>query len=421
MNHRPDRDFARQLDAEDPLHAFRQLFHIPVSQDGTEQVYLCGNSLGLMPRAVREAVVTELDEWAKWGVEGHFHSQNPWFGYHRLLTQQAAALVGALPEEVVVMNNLTVNLHLMLASFYRPLGRRNKILMEGGAFPSDQYALESQARWHSLHPEEVIVELFPRPGEDTLRTEDILARIGELGDELALVMMGGVNYYTGQFYPLAEITAAAHAVGATVGFDLAHAAGNVPLELHEWSVDFAVWCSYKYLNSGPGGTSGVFVHQRHADRPELVRLAGWWGHDEATRFQMKKGFRPMYGAEGWQTSNAQILPMAAHRASLDLFAKAGGMKALRTKSLRLTAYLEYLITQSGAPLRIITPADPQARGCQLSIVAQNGKAIFEQLTAAGIVADWREPDVIRMAPVPLYNGFEELLRVYDVLTQYRTV
>ncbi|WP_460501133.1 kynureninase, partial [Hymenobacter agri] len=326
MNDQPTT--AATLDAQDPLAAFRQEFHLPPGPDGQPCAYFCGNSLGLLPRTARAAVEREFASWEERGVEGHFLGASPWMHYHENLTAATARLVGARPLEVVVMNNLTVNLHLLLVTFYRPTATRYKVLMEGGAFPSDQYALESQARLHGLHPDDVIVELVPRPGEHTLRTEDIEAKIAELGDSLATIIIGGVNYYTGQLFDMAAITRAGHAVGAMVGFDLAHAAGNVELRLHDWDVDFACWCTYKYLNSGPGGTSGVFVHERFAERPDLVRLAGWWGHDASERFKMKKGFRPMPGAAGWQLSNAQIFPMAIHAAALALVERAGGMPAL---------------------------------------------------------------------------------------------
>ncbi len=413
---------AAQLDAADPLAAFRQEFHLPPGPDGQPGTYFCGNSLGLMPKAARAAAEQEFEAWERLGVEGHFQGASPWMHYQDTLAAASARLVGALPLEVVVMNSLTVNLHLLLVSFYRPTGARYKILMEGGAFPSDQYAIESQARLHGLDPAEAIVELVPRPGEHTLRTADIEAKIGELGDTLATVLIGGVNYYTGQAFDLAAIARAGHAVGALVGFDLAHAAGNLALRLHEWDVDFACWCSYKYLNSGPGGTSGVFVHERFAHRPDLVRLAGWWGHDPAERFQMKKGFRPMPGAAGWQLSNAQIFPLALHRASLDIVDRAGGMAALRRKSEQLTGYLETLIHALGLPssaLEIITPSDPAQRGCQLSVlVHRRGRELFDYLAARGIIADWREPNVIRLAPVPLYNSFEDVRRVGDALRQF---
>ena len=413
---------AAHLDATDPLAAFRQEFHLPAGPDGRPCAYFCGNSLGLMPKAARAAAEQEFDSWERLGVEGHFQAPSFWMHYHDTLTEASAHLVGALPLEVVVMNNLTVNLHLLLVSFYRPTATRYKILMEGGAFPSDQYAIESQARLHGLDPAAVIVELVPRPGEHTLRTEDIEAKIAELGSSLATVLIGGVNYYTGQAFDMAAITRAGHAVGAYVGFDLAHAAGNVELHLHDWDVDFACWCTYKYLNSGPGGTSGVFVHERFAHRPDLVRLAGWWGHDPAVRFQMKKGFQPMAGAAGWQLSNAQIFPMAIHRASLALVERAGGMAALRRKSEQLTGRLESLILSLGLPatrLEIITPRDPAQRGCQLSVlVHERGRELFDFLAAQGIIADWREPNVIRLAPVPLYNSFEDVDRVGAALARF---
>ncbi|MDO7850783.1 kynureninase [Hymenobacter convexus] len=413
---------AAELDAADTLASFRQEFHLPPGPDGRPVAYFCGNSLGLMPKAARAAVETEFDTWARLGVEGHFEAPSFWMHFHDTLTEATARLVGALPIEVVVMNNLTVNLHLLLVTFYRPTGSRYKILMEGGAFPSDQYAIESQARLHGLDPADAIVELVPRPGEHTLRTEDIEATIADLGDSLATVLIGGVNYYTGQAFDMAAIARAGHAVGAYVGFDLAHAAGNLDLRLHDWDVDFACWCTYKYLNSGPGGTSGVFVHERFANRPDLVRLAGWWGHDASVRFQMKKGFRPMPGAAGWQLSNAQIFPMAIHRASLDILDRAGGMPALRRKSEQLTARLESLIRGLNLPtdkLEIITPADPGQRGCQLSVlVHERGRELFDFLAKQGIIADWREPNVIRLAPVPLYNSFEDVDRVGEALTQW---
>jgi kynureninase len=424
---------AQALDAQDPLRPFREQFIIPkqvvlggdfntdsltpsetISTEIVPQNdirYFCGNSLGLQPKAIRQALLNELDQWAEHGVEGHFRGALPWMHYHKFLTQQTARLVGALPQEVVVMNTLTVNLHLMMASFYRPTATRFKIVMEAGAFPSDQYAMESQVRWHGLDPDVAIIEVSPRAGEDILSTEDILQTIEDHGESVALVMFGGVNYYTGQFYALERIAAAGHRVGAKVGFDLAHAAGNLPLQLHQWGPDFAVWCSYKYLNSGPGGPSGVFVHERHANAPELPRFAGWWGHDEAERFKMKKGFRPMYGAEGWQISNAQILSLAAHKASLDIF-DAAGMENLRAKSLRLTAFMEQVLTEADGGrnlFRIITPSDPAQRGCQLSLLTDDrGKALFDFLAANGVIADWREPNVIRFAPVPLYNSFEDV-------------
>lgn len=410
---------AKNLDLQDSLKDFRQLFHIPLHQ-GQEVIYFCGNSLGLQPITAKEMVLEELDKWAKYGVEGHFVEQKGWKDYHKLLTPATANLVGAKAHEVVVMNNLTVNLHLMMVSFYQPTKQRYKILMEGGAFPSDQYAAESQVKFHGLNPNEAIIELLPREGEITLRTEDIVEKINSLGNELALILLGGVNYYTGQCFDMQAITAAGHKVGAKVGFDLAHAAGNVKLALHDWKVDFAVWCTYKYLNSGAGGTSGVFIHEKYAHDTTLNRFAGWWGYDEKSRFLMQKGFKPMYGAEGWQVSNAQILPMAVHLASLEIFEQAG-MNNLRKKSEQLTAFAEQLIAQLNEEtgksiIKIITPKNPQERGCQLSLVfAENGKKIHQEMTKKGIVADWREPDVIRIAPVPLYNTFTDVWRFYEIL------
>ena len=409
--------FAQQLDQEDKLAHFRNEFYMP-KKDGKPMIYLCGNSLGLQPKNARAAIEQELNDWAELGVEGHFAGKNPWMYYHHFLTEKAAKVVGAKPSEVVIMNNLTTNLHLMMVSFYRPTKTRYKIMMEGTAFPSDMYAMETQARFHGLNPDDAIIELMPREGEYTLRTEDIIAKINEHKDDLAIVMMGGVNYYTGQAYDMEAITKAGHAVGANVGFDCAHAAGNLNLQLHDWDVDFAVWCTYKYLNSGPGGTSGVFVHERHGNNPDLIRFAGWWGHDEIERFQMKKGFKPMEGAAGWQLSNAQIFPMAIHKASLTLFDQAG-IENLRAKSETLTAYLEFILSNYSEYLTVITPKTPADRGCQLSIIVkENGKKLFDYLEANGIMPDWREPNVIRMSPVPMYNSFEDVYKIGEVLKTY---
>ena len=351
-------------------------------------------------------------------MEGHLHGKHPWFYYHHFLEEPVARLAGASPLEVVVMNSLTVNLNLLMVSFYRPTAKRFKIIMEHMAFPSDQYAAEMQVRFHGFDPEQSIVEAIPREGEYHLRTEDIIALIESHQDELALVLLGGVNYYTGQFFDIPAITAAAHKAGAIAGFDLAHAAGNVPLHLHDWNVDFACWCTYKYLNSGPGGVSGIFIHERHAHNDQLPRFAGWWGNEEATRFQMKKGFHPQPGAAGWQQSNAQILPMAAHRAALELF-DAAGMDALRAKSEQLSAYLLTLLQDmEGQPFTVITPEDPAARGCQVSLLTDNGgKALFDAITANGVIADWREPNVIRVAPVPMYNTFEDVWNFVNLLKE----
>lgn len=410
-------EFARNLDQKDILASFRDKFHL-LERNGETTVYLCGNSLGLQPKSIKEAIEIELNDWAKYGVDAHFDGRNPWKYYHHFLSENAAKIVGALPSEVVVMNNLTVNLHLMMVSFYQPTQTRYKIMMEGSAFPSDQYAMESQARFHGFNPEDAIVELVTRKGEFTLRTEDILAKIEEHKDSLAIVMMGGVNYYSGQAFDIQSITKAAHAVGAKAGFDLAHAAGNIVLNLHDWNVDFAVWCTYKYLNSGPGGTSGVFVHEKHGKKPDLIRFAGWWGHDEKERFLMKKGFKPMEGAAGWQLSNAQVIPMAMHKASLELFQQAG-MEKLREKSILLTGYLEFILQQFQNHLTLITPTNSAERGCQLSIVVKNdGKKLFDFLQEQNILPDWREPDVIRMSPVPMYNSFEDIYRVGKSLESY---
>jgi kynureninase len=409
--------FAKEMDEKDELKTFRSQFYIP-QHNGKDQIYLCGNSLGLQPKAVKEAIDQELKDWAELGVEGHFRGKNPWMYYHHFLTEKAAKVVGALPKEVVIMNNLTANLHLMMVSFYKPTKERYKIMMEVSAFPSDQYAMETQARFHGLNPDDAIIELKPREGEFTLRTEDILAKIEENKDSLAIVMMGGVNYLTGQAFDMKSITEKAHSVGANVGFDLAHAAGNLNLKLHEWGPDFAVWCSYKYLNSGPGGTSGVFVHESHANNPELVRFAGWWGHEEASRFQMKKGFIPMEGAAGWQLSNAQIFPMAIHKASLEIFDEAG-IENLRKKSELLTGYLYFILADFKEHLNVITPETAADRGCQLSIIVkEDGKKLFDYLESNGILPDWREPNVIRMSPIPLYNTFEDVYRIGVALKSF---
>lgn len=420
MDYQFSRGFAQQMDKEDPLRSYRDQFYFP-QQEGRDCLYFCGNSLGLQPKGVKQALNEELEHWKVYGVEGHFRGELPWMYYHKFLEEQSAAVVGALREEVVVMNTLTTNLHLMMVSFYQPTSDRYKIVMEAGAFPSDQYAVESQVRFHGFKPEEAIVEIAPREGEHYLRTEDIISRIEAEGSELALVMFAGVNYYSGQFFDLEAITRAGRRVGAFVGFDLAHAAGNLPLQLHDWGPDFAVWCSYKYLNSGPGGPSGAFVHERHSHNPDLPRFAGWWGHDEEHRFLMKKGFVPMRGAAGWQLSNAQVFSFAAHKVSLDLFYEVG-MERLREKSLRLTGFFEYCIHElnnRGHHFRIITPEDPQARGAQLSILTGNhGKELFDYLTQKGVIVDWREPNVIRIAPAPFYNSFEDVWVLTQLLDRF---
>ena len=403
-------DFAIAMDERDPLKGYRERFLLPRT-DGIDCVYLCGHSLGLQPKTAARYIEQELRDWAELGVEGHFRATNPWMPYHKLLTEQTAESVGAKPLEVVVMNSLTVNLHLMMISFYRPTKKRHKIVVERGAFPSDQYAVQSQIRFHGFDPTIALIELTPRPGESCLRDEDIDSVIEREGNEIALIMLGGVNYATGQAFDMARITRSGHARGCVVGFDLAHAAGNVPLKLHEWDADFAVWCSYKYLNGGPGCAGGCFVHERHARAWHLPRLAGWWGHDEQSRFEMGPNFQPMPGADGWQLSNPSIVSLAALRASMEIFHVAG-MERLRAKSISLTGYLEFLLSQnSSANFSIITPREKERRGAQLSVrVPQNGRALCERLAREGIVGDWREPDTFRVAPVPLYNSYRDVFR-----------
>ncbi len=414
-------EFAKSLDAQDKLRNYRDAFYFP-HHKGKQQLYFTGNSLGLQPKKVLDNIKQELDDWAQYGVEGHFLAKNPWVSYHEILTKQAARIVGALPSEVVMMNQLTVNLHLLMISFYRPTKARYKIICEAKAFPSDQYALESQVKLHGLDPNNAIIEIGPRNNEHCIRLEDILSSIEMHKDELALVMIGGVNYYSGQLFDMKSITAAGHAAGAVVGFDLAHAAGNIDVKLHEWQVDFACWCSYKYLNSGPGGVAGAFVHEKHA-RENLPRLAGWWGHKKEIRFKMDKHFEPMEGAEGWQLSNAPVLSMAACKASLDIFDEVG-MPALVEKRDLLTGYLEFLIDDFNSrngkfTLEIITPRDKTQRGAQLSLLAHGGdpRTFFNELTAAGVISDWREPNVIRVAPAPLYNSFQDVWEMVDTMNR----
>jgi kynureninase len=409
--------FAQQLDQQDPLQSFRSKFYIPIVNDN-ESIYFTGNSLGLQPRTTQDYVLNELEDWANFGVEGHFHARNPWLSYHEIFPPLIAPLVGAKETEVVVMNQLTVNLHLLMASFYRPTPTRYKIICEAKAFPSDQYALESQVKWHGFQPEDAIIEVAPRAGEHHIRTEDFIATINQHQADACLVFFGGVNYYSGQVLDMEAITAAAHNAGMLAGIDLAHAAGNVQLHLHDWQVDFASWCSYKYLNSGPGGVSGVFIHEKHIKDAGIPRLAGWWGHDKENRFKMEKGFQPIPTAEGWQLSNAPILSMAAHKAALDIFAEAG-IENLATKGQLLSDYLVYILDNLNkeyptAPIEIITPR--HAKGCQVSmLVNHQGKAIFNALMTHGIIADWREPNVIRVAPVPLYNSFTDIYHFGEIL------
>lgn len=417
MKFKDNLQFAATLDRKDPLKKFRSKFHIPL-HGRKPAIYFAGNSLGLLPKTTEKFLNEELKSWAKLGVEGHFHGVRPWLDYHQYSRKALAQLVGAQVKEVVAMNQLTVNLHLMLTSFFKPVGERNLIIAEAGAFSSDQYALESQLKLHGLDPETHLVELTPRENEFTLRTDDIVNTIWKNRERVALVLLGGVQYYTGQFFELEVITRAAHDVGAYAGFDLAHAIGNVPMSLHDDQVDFAVWCGYKYLNSGPGGIAGAFVHEHHHQRTDLPRLAGWWGHRQDERFEMKKGFVPIPSVEGWQLSNFPVLSGAAQLASLQIFSEAG-IKSLRKKSLLLTGYLEFLLKRIDPAeryFRIITPLEPAHRGCQLSIyVRENGRTIFNEITKAGVVADWREPNVIRVAPVPLYNTFREVYHFCDIL------
>jgi len=408
--------FAQQLDAEDPLRAYRQHFYIPKQPNGEDTLYFCGNSLGLQSKKVEDYMLQELEDWKKHGVEGHFHAKRAWMPYHEFFTEKLSKIVGAKNAEVVVMNTLTANLHFMMVSFYRPTAKRHKIVIEKGAFPSDKYAVDSQIRFHGFDPKDSLIQLAPRTGEETLRTEDIAATIRQHGDEIALVMLGGVNYYTGQYFDLETITKVGHEVGAMVGFDLAHAAGNVRLALHDWDVDFAVWCHYKYLNSGPGSIAGAFVHEKHLTDTDIPRFEGWWGHDKESRFLMGDTFKPMASAESWQVSNAPVFSMTPILASLELFDEVG-MEQLLAKSRLLTAYLEYLLHEIDTDrIRIITPATPKDRGCQLSIQVEGGnKSLFDAITAKGVIADWREPDVIRVAPVPMYNSFEDVFRFVAVL------
>lgn len=403
--------FAKKMDKADPLRSFRKRFHLPKQENGKPYIYLCGNSLGLQPKDTAAALQQELVDWQNYGVEGHFHAKNPWMPYHEFLTKAMAKVVGAKPIEVVVMNTLTVNLHLMMVSFYRPKGKRKKIIIEADAFPSDKYAVESQIKHHGLDPDKYLIELKARDGEECLREEDIKKVIDEEGDNIALIMLGNTNYYTGQFFDMKKITEWGHAKGCMVGFDCAHGAGNVELKLHDSGCDFAVWCTYKYLNSGPGSLGGAFIHERHAHDKDLPRFAGWWGHNKKTRFKMRDGFDPIPGVESWQLSNPPILSMAAIWASLKIYEEAG-MKKLRKKATLLTGYLEYLVNQLDEDtVKIITPVNPKQRGCQLSIQVKNAdKKLFDLVTNEGVIADWREPDVIRIAPVPLYNSFEDVYR-----------
>ncbi|MGH8307809.1 MAG: kynureninase [Gammaproteobacteria bacterium] len=418
MKFRAETDFAEELDRVDPLAAYRERFHIP-QHGGVDEIYLCGNSLGLQPKDTARYLQEELEDWQRLAVKAHFAGRRPWMPYHEFLTDKTGKIVGALPQEVVNMNSLTVNLHLMLVSFFRPTQDRNRILIEAGAFPSDRYALESQLRFHGLDPAETLVEISPRRHEETLRTDDIETVLAEEGRRIALVLLPGVQYRSGQLFDMARLTRAAHAAGCVAGFDLAHATGNVPMTLHDWNVDFAVWCNYKYMNGGPGAVAGCFVHQRHLGKRDLPRFAGWWGHDKTMRFKMEPDFMPSPTAEAWQLSNPPILAMAPVLASLEIF-DAAGMPALREKSLQLTGYLEWLLKQKLADqVEILTPSAPEARGCQLSLClhANRNQAhkVYEQLEQHGVTCDWREPDVIRVAPVPLYNTYTDEYRFVEIL------
>ena len=416
----PDETYARQLDDDDPLRSYRDRFLIPYRPDGRPVIYFAGNSLGLQPKSVRPLLDRELQDWADLGVDAHFSGKSPWYSYHEVFRESGARLVGAGPGEVVMMNSLTVNLHLMMVSFYRPTPTRHKILIEDPCFPSDLYAVKTQLRYHGYEPAEALVIAKPRNGEHLLRTEDIDEILTKEGERIALVMLGGVNFVTGQVLDMAHITAAAKDHGCVVGFDLAHAAGNIPLQLHRWDVDFAVWCNYKYLNSGPGAVGGCFVHERHTEANDLPRLGGWWGNDPTTRFQMhlQPEFVPREGAEGWQISNPPILSMAPVRASLAIFDETG-IPALRAKSERLTGYLEFLLDRVGsARFEIITPRDPAHRGCQLSLlVRERSGELLEQLHSTGMICDFREPNVLRLAPTPLYNSYSEVWHFVETLTQ----
>ena len=411
--------YAQTLDQNDTLSSYRELFNIP-KINNKEAFYFTGNSLGLQPKSTESYLKQELEDWANFGVEGHFNAKNPWVNYHNILSKPFSMLVGAKSSEVVAMNGLSVNIHLMMISFYQPKGKRIKILCEAKAFPSDQYIIESQVKFHGLDPNEVIVEVGPREGEHTINEQDIYAKIAELGDELALIFIGGVNYYTGQVFDMKQITKAGHEVGAFVGFDLAHAIGNIELFLHKWNVDFACWCSYKYLNSGPGSVSGVFVHQKHESDSTLPRFAGWWGHDDKRRFLMEKTFVPMKGAQGWQLSNAPVFAMAPCKASMDIFDQVGGVKMLVSKSKNLTNYMEFIFNDissryDNCNFEIITPKQENKRGCQLSILCHGqGKSLFDYISKEGVIADWREPNVIRLAPVPLYNSFEDIFQMGQI-------
>ena len=416
MTYQNSLDYAKQLDQEDPISYLRNQFHIPRDKHGKEWLYFTGNSLGLQPKITSKYIEQELDDWANFGVEGHFEAKNPWLSYHELLTDTMAKVVGAKPIEVVVMNTLTTNLHLLMVSFYQPSKTKYKIIIESDAFPSDRYAVQSQLSFHGFDPEEALIEWKPKEGKELLELEDLKSILDSQGDEVALLLIGGVNYYTGQYLDIKKIAELGHAKKCMVGIDLAHGAGNIQLNLHDSSIDFAAWCTYKYLNSGPGSLSGLFVHEKHAQRKDLPRFAGWWNHNKETRFNMRQPFDVMEGAEGWQLSNPPILSMAAIKASLDIFEKVG-MDALVKKSKKLTGFFEYLVNEIASDtIEIITPTNPNERGCQLSLQVKNAdKNLHKKLTENNIITDWREPDVIRCAPVPMYTSFEDVYHMVTIL------
>ena len=417
-NYKQGLDYAKQEDQNDPLSQYRTQFHIPKDKQGNDWLYFTGNSLGLQPKATKDYINQELEDWANLGVEGHFEAKNPWMPYHEFLTESMAKIVGAKPIEVVIMNTLTTNLHLLMVSFYQPTKTKYKIIIESDAFPSDRYAVQTQLEFHGFDANEGVIEWKPRTGEELLNIEDLETILEEHGDQVALLLIGGVNYYTGQYLDLKKIATLGHAKGCKVGIDLAHGAGNIKPELHDSGVDFAAWCTYKYLNSGPGSLGGVFVHEKHAHNKDLKRFAGWWSHNKSTRFNMRQPLDVIPGAEGWQLSNPPILSMAAIKASLDMFNQVG-MDAIRTKAEKLTGYFEFLINElNNDNIKIITPSNPNERGCQLSIQVKDAdKNLHKKLTEAHIITDWREPDVIRCAPVPLYNTFEDVFRMVDKLKE----
>ncbi len=416
-NYKSGLEYAIQQDRLDELSSYRSKFHIPKDKNGNDWLYFTGNSLGLQPKTTQAYLKQELDDWANFGVEGHFEAKNPWMPYHEFLTESMAKVVGAKPIEVVIMNTLTTNLHLLMVSFYQPTKTKYKIVIESDAFPSDKYAVESQLKFHGFDVDDGLILWKPRKGEELLRMEDLETILEEQGDEIALLLIGGVNYYTGQYLNIKQIATLGHAKGCMVGIDLAHGVGNIQPNLHDSDVDFAAWCTYKYLNSGPGSLGGLFVHEKHAHNKNLKRFAGWWNHNKETRFNMRQPFDVMAGAEGWQLSNPPILSMAAIKASLDMFNEVG-MDALRKKSEKLTSYFEFLINAlNNDSIRILTPSNPEERGCQLSIQVKNAdKSLHKKLTEAHIITDWREPDVIRCAPVPLYNTFQDVYYIVEILS-----